>query len=92
MQRHQLDRFRARWWLLAQLTLPVQLISGIEKVLMAALADQGVDLRFREPLFVQIPRFKLNFELEQETSCFPASASSWLLIEDCLCRHSPPTP
>jgi hypothetical protein len=57
----------------------VHFIPGIQKVFVIALADQFIEFRFAQSLFIQVARFQLGAHLQQETSCFAASRSSWLL-------------
>ena len=67
--------------MLGHVTCAVEFVAGIEKLLIVAFADELVQFGFGEGLFVQLARSKVDFEFEQETSCFAAGGSSWLLIK-----------
>jgi hypothetical protein len=73
--------------LLFHVAFAEELISRIQKLLVITLADELIELSFREALFVQIARIELHFLLEQETSCFAAGGSCRLLIKSDFRGH-----
>ena len=54
---------------------------------MIAVADEVLEFRFGQGLFVEIAGLEAKFEIEQETSCFAAGGSSGFLVEDESCWH-----
>jgi hypothetical protein len=84
---HQPDGFRAGRRMLLQVAFAEEFVSRIQKLLVISIADELIEFGLAEELFIQIARIKLNFFLEQETSCFAACASGWFLIEDNLRGH-----
>ncbi len=57
---------------------------------MIAVGDEVVEFGFGQRLFVEIAGVEVEFEIEQETSCFAAGGSSGFLVEDGFCWHGAP--
>src|SRR3989454_1082518 len=87
--RHQIDCFRARRRLVLHLSQTVKLIPRIQKLLIVALADQLIQLRFRQPFLSQIAKLQFDSVPLQETSRFAARCSRRLMQEPDFCarRH-----
>src|SRR6202795_1920695 len=62
----------------------VKLVARVEKFPVIALADQFVEFPGGQALLVQIAKLKINSLFLQETSCFAARSSSWLVKKLCL--------
>src|SRR5260221_401410 len=80
--RHELDRLGAHGRIFGHVAFAVEIVAGVQEEFVIANADEFVEFRFRQRLFVQIAGVKVEFQFEQETSCFAASGSSGLLVKD----------
>jgi len=76
---HQLDGFGARRRMLFHSARAIKFISRVQKIFVITLAYQFFELGFAQSLFIQIARFQLRAQFQQETSCFAARRSRRLL-------------
>src|SRR5438105_14900807 len=76
---HQLDRFRARRRMFLHVSRAEDFVARIQKFPAIALADQRVQFGLGQTLRAQVARFKFHTQFQQETPCFAAGSSGWLV-------------